>query len=388
MKTLPAVLLMILCAVFPALGGEVEAYFINIGPGRNIYELDGHAAIAVVENGRRAAAYNYGVFDFAAPNFLWRFVKGETDYMCTAEPLDFFLNSYAGSGRRVDIARLDLDSLQTARLLQILDHDSHPLYRTYRYNYVLDNCATRPLRAVELAVGDSILLAPAPAEELCSQPLTFRKVMRKNHRNYPWYQFGIDLALGSGIDRPIDRREASFAPTELMEMLPAATVAGRPVVAQAWTLQSEIPEVATEGPTPFVLSPLFVSLVVLAIAIWLSIRDLRRGRSTRWFDSAYFGMAGLAGILLTFLIFVSVHEATSPNWLYGWLNPLCLVAAVGVWIKSARKIVICYYFINFVVVIALAAAWYWIPQSANLAFAPLVTTDLIRSATYLYINRK
>ena len=43
------------------------------------------------------------------------------------------------------------------------------------------------------------------------------------------------------------------------------------------------------------------------------------------FDTIYFNIAGLAGLLLTFLIFVSVHYATSPNWLYLWLNPLCFI---------------------------------------------------------------
>ncbi|MDE6463163.1 MAG: DUF4105 domain-containing protein [Muribaculaceae bacterium] len=370
------------------LRSDTTVWFITVGPGSQIYELEGHSAIAMVMPDGREVATNYGVFDFDAPNFVWRFVKGETDYMSVNVPLGYFTNSYAGSGRLIEAARLDLTPEQTARLAAILEHDTDPRFRTYRYNYVLDNCATRPLRAVEQAIGDSILLAPAPFEANSSVPVTFRNIMRHYHANYPWYQFGIDLALGSGIDRPVSRREAAFAPAELRYMLRGARVGDRPLVAETVVIAPETAGVATEGPTPWYAGPQAVCWLVFAIALWLSVNDIRHKRTTRWFDTLLYGTFGLAGLILTFLIFVSVHEATSPNWLYVWLNPFCFIAAVLVWIKRAGRVLICYHFINFVAVIALVLAWPWIPQSANAAFVPLVAADLLRSGCYLYIHRK
>lgn len=378
MRQLLLTLFLVIAALWASAATEV--YLVNVGPGRDIYELDGHSAIAIKDDTLGQWAINYGVFDFDSPNFVGRFVKGETDYMCVIYPLNAFLNSYHATGRHIQADRIAMDSVQTARLMEVIRHDLAPANRVYRYNYVLDNCATRPLRAIERALGDTIIMAEAAA------PTTFREVMRRNHRNYPWYQFGIDLALGSGIDRSISVRERTFAPTELMVLLPTATCGGSPVVASSETWQAE--DNPIEAPTPFVLSPLFVSLLVLGAAVLLTVRDIRRRRTTRWFDSALFGVFGLAGILLTYLIFVSVHEATSPNWLYVWLNPLCLVAAIGVWIKRAKSVVICYYFINFVAVLALAIAWYYLPQAGNAAFAPLIAADLLRSACYIFVNRQ
>lgn len=390
------------CVAMRGAGAPVDtAYFVNIGPGPEIYELDGHSALVFADDHGRLMAYNYGTFDFNAPNFVWRFVKGETDYMCAAVPWEYFAYAYAGTGRGMEAVTVPLDSVQARRLRDLLAHDSSPEYRTYRYNYVLDNCATRPLRALELALGDSIILTPAPIEADSYTPMTFRSVMRRNHRNYPWYQFGIDLALGSGIDRPITRREAAFAPEELMEMLPEATIGGHRLSSECIVMQEPIPGMATAGPTPWYLTPMAAACAVMAMAIFLTFRDVRRYRrcrtsgspatcrpTTRWFDSAMFGIYGLAGLLLTFLIFVSVHEATSPNWLYAWLNPFCLIAAVGIWINRARRVVYCYYFINFAAVTALLVAWYRIPQSANPAFAPLIAADLMRTACYLYVNKR
>ena len=145
-------------AMLPA-AADTAVYFVSVFPGRNVYELEGHSALAVVLPDGRSAAFNYGVFDFDSPNFLWRFVKGETDYMAAAMPLDFFLRSYEAEGRRVEALRLDMTAEQKRRLLLNLNHDVHPAYRTYRYNYVLDNCATRPLAAVERSLGDTIRLA-------------------------------------------------------------------------------------------------------------------------------------------------------------------------------------------------------------------------------------
>ena len=116
---------------------------------------------------------------------------------------------------------------QKARLVDLLKENVKPENAVYRYNYVKDNCATRPLRAVELAAGDSLRLAPAPFEANSSIPVTFRNIMRHYHKNYPWYQFGIDIALGSGIDYLLSRREMTFAPAELDKMLVNAEV-GRP----------------------------------------------------------------------------------------------------------------------------------------------------------------
>ena len=365
---------------------DTAVYFLNIYPGPDIYELEGHSAIIVDIPGRPAAAYNFGVFDFDQPNFVYRFVKGETDYRAVRQALEPFLAYYARQGRRAVAHRLNFDGAQTARLVQLLEENVRPENAVYRYNYVKDNCATRPLRAVELAAGDTLQLAPAPFE---AQPLTvptFRNVMRHYHRNYPWYQFGIDLALGSGIDYQLTRREIAFAPTELDGMLANATAGGRPLVAESFPIINRGPEDAIMGATPWYLAPMFVCWLAFALVLWIVIRDLKHRRVTRWVDAAYFALMGVAGCLLTFLIFISVHEATSPNWLYAWLNPLCLVVPALIWIKSAKNVLFCYQIINFALLILLCVGWAFLPQSANPAFLPLILADLLLSGRYIYLR--
>ena len=260
---------------------------------------------------------------------------GKTDYMCGAIPWPYFLDSYSRAGRRIEEYVLDLTPAEKARLIEILATNLQPANATYRYNYVKDNCATRPLRAIEAAMADSILL-PDPMPEAS----TFREMMRAYHRNYPWYQFGIDLALGSGIDYPLSPSEKAFAPLALRQQLPEArTAGGRQIVAGTVALTDFQQGAASDGPTPWYATPMFFALTVLALATVCTLRDQKRRRLTRWFDAAMYAMFGLAGCLLVFLVFISTHEATSPNFLLMWLNPFCFIPVIFIWIKRAKRLV-------------------------------------------------
>jgi len=338
-------------------------------PGSEIYELEGHTGLRVHDERQNLdMVVSWGVFDFNEPNFVGRFVLGETDYMCMAIPTRFFFDSYAGQGRRVVEQILELDTLQTARLIELVERNTDPEHRVYRYNYVLDNCATRPLGHIETAIGSRLL----------SDTLTntsFRKEMRRYHADYPWYQFGIDLALGRGIDRPITRRQMAFAPINLMEQMEKSGIVRETITHGEQTLRSQ--------PTPWLLSPMGVSVIILLMSVLVSLT-----KEGRIFDTMMFGVFALAGCLLTFLVFFSSHEATSPNLLLLWLNPFCALGAVLPWIKSAEKLKKSYFFVNFALLILLAILAPALGRQMNAAFWPLLAADGLRSICHLYRCKK
>ena len=348
---------------------------ITCGPGSDIYELEGHTALRVRYNGADVAV-NYGLFDFDAPNFVYRFVKGETDYLVGDAPFDYFLRQYARAGRAVYEQPLRLSSDAAFRLVALLDENLRPENRTYRYNYVKDNCATRPLEMIERAIGDTLSLK---AREY-TEGWTFRDAMRHYHAGYPWYQFGIDLALGSGIDYVLADREKAFVPVVLMEMVEDNGIADETTMILA-------PGNETISATPWWMTPLAVGVAVLLAVIAVAARDVKRMKVTRWVDALLFGIYGIAGLLITFLVFISEHEATSPNWLLLWLNPLCLIVPAFIYIKSCRKLVKLYGIVNFVALFLLSILWLWSGQSGNAAFIPLILADAILTIRYLYITQ-
>ncbi|MBD5300314.1 MAG: DUF4105 domain-containing protein [Bacteroides sp.] len=368
---------------------DVRISMLTARAGADIYQLEGHTALRIQTPERGDYVVNWGLFDFDAPNFVYRFVKGETDYMAGAAPTDRFLRIYAREGRAVVEQQLNLTPEEKERVIALTDRNLMPENRVYRYNYVLDNCATRPLAIVEQAIGDTITLGTSalPAEATA----TFRDAMRHYHVNYPWYQFGIDLALGSGIDRQISQREMSFAPEALEVMLASASRPdGTALVGNTDVLVGREDITAIDGPTPWYLTPMFCACVVCLIAFAVSAGQWRRGRATaaaKIFDTLFYLVMGLAGCIIVFLVVISVHEATSPNWLLLWLNPLCFIPVVAVWVKRLEKLLFCYQILNFAFLIVLAVLLAAGVQSANAAFIPLMAADGVRALLCILTKR-
>lgn len=363
--------------------------FITCHAGSNIYELCGHSALRIQYKGQDIAV-NYGLFDFNSPNFVYRFVKGETDYRVGAYPFNRFLRQYTHENRRIVEQELNLTPQQAHKLVELLHINLLPENCIYRYNYVKDNCATRPIAMVERAIGDTITFHQQTMSGI--ETMTFRNEMRYFHKNYPWYQFGIDLALGSSIDYKISTRETGFAPEQLEKLLSNATIPDSignhiALIKSTNILNTGNPNGAQLPPTEWYFTPLFCFSVLLIIISAITIHDYKHKKVTKSLDCLLFSLFGLLGCILTFLIFVSTHEATSPNYLYVWLNPLCFIPAILIWLKNCNTTLYFYHFANFVALLLLILTWHWLGQSANIAFIPLILCSLVRSCNYLYIYK-
>ncbi|MDE6304357.1 MAG: DUF4105 domain-containing protein [Paramuribaculum sp.] len=362
---------------------------LTCGPGKEIYQLEGHSALRLralnPDSTTIDCVANWGVFDFASPGFVYRFVKGETDYMLGISDFDRFIYPYQLEQRWVVEQDLDLTEQQAEKVAMFISENFKPENRIYRYNYIHDNCATRPLEIIEKAIGDTIALSMPQAELI--ENATFRGNMQVYHKGYPWYQFGIDLALGSDLDAPISTREMSFAPLALMDMVSLAKINGRPLVKETVELLHGNPEATRLPDTPWWLSPLFVSILLAVITLAISVFDVLGCRLTKWFDTILYLIFGLAGSLITFLVFFSVHEPASPNWLLLWLNPLCFIVPIFIWTKKTNRLVMCYQIANFVALICMAVIWIFSIQKPNPAFVPLLLVDAMRSITYLIVYK-
>lgn len=387
MKAFSKILLLILLLSASTVSAQVpDVSLLTVGPGSEVYELEGHTMLRLRYPDGRDQTVNWGVFDFNSPNFIYRFVKGETDYIAAEAPTAYVIESYRRENRSVTEQRLNLSAAEISKLTSLIDDNLRPENRVYRYNYVKDNCATRPLNIIEKSVqADSCELVTNVVE---SEGSTFRNEMRRYHRRFPTYQFGIDLALGSGIDYQISSREKTFAPVYLMEYLAKTNKVDSsgnevPLVASTEVLVEGSSEPAAEGGIPLWL----IVYGFLAVVIAVTLVDLKRRKVTKWFDALFFLVYGIAGCVIFFLVFVSVHEATSPNLNLLWLNPLALIVPALIWVKRAKKIVFCYQITNFALVLAFIVGLLFTLQSTNALFLPLIAASLLRSANYIIINR-
>lgn len=364
-----------------AMADSLTVSLITCYPGPEVYELYGHEAIRVRGEGRDSV-WNYGVFDFRAPNFIYRFVKGETDYMCVGYPFAWFLPEYEKRGSKVVEQDLNLSQDEAKKLLKLLQTESLPENRTYRYNYVKDNCATRILSRIDESVKSPIVYPDSISHS------TFRNEMRAYNRDYPWYQFGIDIALGSGIDYPISSRENMFVPIEMMNKAGEARMLdGRKLVRESRVIIEGVPD-ATLGPGNPLLAPLpvfcFLALLTALLCLW----NLKREKLTRWVYVVWFSLLGLTGCVVWFLVFISTHEATSPNTLLLWLSPVQLIAAATMASRRLSKAGVIMAWYNIIAVASTLIVWPFQKQSANPAFFPLMAISLMLAATYAIITHK
>ena len=60
---------------------NIKVSLMTCAPGTEIYALFGHTALRYEDKARGEDwVFNYGMFSFNTPHFIYRFVKGETDY--------------------------------------------------------------------------------------------------------------------------------------------------------------------------------------------------------------------------------------------------------------------------------------------------------------------
>jgi hypothetical protein len=315
----------------PKAGQKAVFSLLTADPGKQVWSHYGHTGIRYVdpETGTDVV-FNYGLFDFSSPNFMARFVKGQTDYMVGTTSFFNFMLEYQLENRGVYEQVLNLTSIEKDRLLGALLTNIRPENRTYRYNFFFKNCSTMPRDLIEQAVEGKVTYSfEAPFGSLRDEIHHFTDVS-------PWTQFGIDLALGAPADKKASLRDQQFAPTVLMQSFATAHIENdsltRPLVVSTVELNRMDP--LAEEPVAWTPHPLLVFWVVCVLTLLLTLLQLLspannvlKGMAHVW-DGLLYGAGGLVGCLMYFLLFASEHPTVDVNYLAIWLHPLHLLFAI------------------------------------------------------------
>ena len=359
-----------------------RASLITIYPGSEVFELFGHTDLRLITDNGTDMIFNYGVFDFNSDYFFFRFVKGETDYMCEAYPAYFLKEGY--DGRRMVEQQLNLSDEQVRRMWNYLVMNAQPLYRNYRYKYFSDNCSTRPLRVIEDFLGNELAFPPD------GRRVTFRDLIHSYTRNYAWEQLGIDLLIGRDADTIITRRQTMFVPMLMMEAMRAESVTRDGSSAPLVTAEKVINPGSEQGlvlpPTPWPIRPVVVFTALLVLAVAISIRDIRRRKVCLPADAVLWSVATIVGLLMWFVTFISTHEATSPNFNALWLHPFYALPLILMWMKNARPLLRLFHAVNAAVLLAALVQWPICGQCPNPAFFPAIALLLTRNINYLIVD--
>ena len=308
---------------------NTEISVLTCSPGDEIYSIFGHTAVRVYNpNTKVNAVVNYGLFDFNQESFVYRFVKGETDYMCGVENFNSFLYSYAWRGSGVKATVLDLTDAEKERIIRVLTNDLKPQNREYRYNFAYNNCATKIRDIVNFAYSGK-------CESLLPSEYTFRQIIGKYAENYPWFMFSFDICLGGrDYNTLMTPEEVQFLPELLDAALNNSLINRDGEELRPNTRQ----EILLTPADKTIESTLFTPIVVASILLILSIINLVLGNKCRIASNIYSGTLlftyTIVGLLITFLIFFSEHPFTTWNMNILIFNPLLIIPFVGLMVKN------------------------------------------------------
>ncbi len=312
---------------------------ITCSPGNEAYSVYGHSAIRVKDAAfNYDVVYNYGIFDFSAPNFVYRFAAGETDYLLGAYRFDVFVEEYQKDKRSVFEQTLDLNQSEKQKIFDFLLWNAKPENRVYRYNFFFDNCATR----IRDVVADNIEGGLEWNTEDQSHK-TLRRLIKDYHGKLLWLNFGIDFLVSSDSDREASLSEEMFLPDYVMQHLADAKKVSEdiPVVKKLTTIY-KAPDNGFKSSK--ITSPFVVFLLLTLVVAFVSVKQFRKGEMKAGLDYFVFGFNGFMGIVMGWFVLYSEHPAMSPNYNLLWALPLNFIFAFALIIKKWRPF-LNYYFL-------------------------------------------
>jgi hypothetical protein len=372
-------LLLLLCALAGRArsagdSSTLEISLLTCSPGTELYSLFGHTAIRVSDLQRGMdVVYNYGTFDDSDPLFYVHFTNGIMIYSLSASTYEDFMAEYEYEHRGVTEQILNLSSEQKESLYEALRQNVTEENRYYHYHFYADNCTTRAGKMIEAHCQpvrfDNILPDPSP---------TYRQMIHAylERQQQWWSEFGIDLLLGSHLDKRPDNRQAIFfLPDYLMEGLDHARTSRGPLVLKKEVIQ----QFSGAKQKRAWLRPALVFGFLLALSLAVSLMRSRTARrSMQVFDIVLFALLGLLGLLMLYVWIFRVDEVCRNNLNICWALPTHLVALFFLkknpsWLKT-------YFLISAGMAAVLLAGFAWWPQQMNAATALLLPLIVFRSA--------
>ncbi|CAN5468355.1 DUF4105 domain-containing protein [soil metagenome] len=346
---------------------------LTCSPGQDLYSIFGHNALRITDSSNSTdVIYNWGTFDFEEPNFYIKFMRGKLMYFLSPDRLQDFVYAYQYEGRSVSEQVLNLTCTEKMKIKQALELNMTGNNRFYKYDFLFDNCTTRIRDMLEKNVpGMNVsgrLIAPGT---------TFRNMLHSylDKGSQPWSKLGIDILLGSGIDKPVTNEQAMFLPEYLMKAVDSSLLNQQPLVEKKGLLINALPTEEMVG----IYRPLLLIIMVCIILFGIGLlKATWAKRLIKFTDTFLLYSTGLIGLLILFMWFFTDHTACDNNYNIAWALPTNFLVAFFAWKTPswAKQ----YFKAAAFITALLLLGWFWLPQEMNIAMLPFTLYMLYRYA--------
>lgn len=355
---------------------QTEISILTIGPGTSLNDAFGHNGIRV-KTPFSDVVYDYGRFPFNDPNFYLNFARGKLlysqGYSNTYSVIDFYRNQ----NRTIREQVLNLTTKEKQDMHAFLETNALPENKDYLYDFFYDNCATKIRDVAEEITNNNIHFdTPETLKES-----TFRGLIQQNLYWNSWGSLGIDIALGSIIDKQATPYEYMYLPKYIHLFFETATIKStdKKLVKKANTLYSKTEQKQQKY---FFSSPIFIFSSLSLLILWITYSNYKKGKRSKWLDLSIFLVTGLIGVFILLLWFATDHTTTANNYNVLWAFPLN-VFVIGQVLKTQPKT----WFIKYtklLIILLCLLVFHWTLGVQRFAFAliPLLIALVIR---YIYL---
>lgn len=294
---------------------------ITCGPGdEEVWEVFGHTAVRVIDSVNHLdIVYNYGTFDYG-PDFEMQFMRGKLLYSLSVGEYAGFIPEYIRAKRSVEEQELRLDGRQKAAVYAFLNRNAEPENKYYKYDFFFDNCATRirdifPSPTVfgkDFKWGQTI---PLNSKE------SFRDIINRYFYRDHWTRLGVNILLGSKIDKVMTNTDIMFLPDYLRDGIAGATVKGEKIAAAPKVILSGGGSLSAGINLPLLLTSFIALLTILGLTV------KRLAVLGRIMTTLLLFVTGFLGCLILVMWLATDHQGCSNNFNILWCLPLNIFIA-------------------------------------------------------------
>lgn len=309
----------LLKAAAPAYAGDsLRISLLTCGTGKELYAAFGHSGVRVVNYSTGTdEVYNYGTFNFSDPEFYTKFTLGKLLYYIDKSSFQDFMSTYRYEKRQVKEQVLDLPSETDQAILRYLETNLLPQNRSYRYDFLFDNCATRIRDLYVASLGEDL----SWGKVLSGGQASYRQVINHYLRHNHWPRFGINLLLGSPVDSMMTDAGAMFLPDFLHAGLESARYRNSALVGESSVLYEGEPpgRPPLNGPLWTLMGLLLLVILAFHVKAFSYLQPALR--------FLLLFITGLLGCFMLFMWLGTAHDACNENYNILWAFPPNLIAA-------------------------------------------------------------
>lgn len=283
---------------------EAQVSIITCGTGDELHSLFGHTGIRIYDtNLGLDLVYNYGAFDFSAPNFYGKFLKGDLLYFIGLDDFSNFLFNYQMANRSVWEQPLNLTLEQKQAIFNELATTYGTDKALYTYKFIDKNCTTLAVDLIEKNTDIKFNLL-IPESQGISNRNNLNQYLAKNY--IPG--LGINLIFGIKTDKTFNH---IFLPEQFLSSINSTKFKNQSISTKTITHYKASTNSQSNLPLIIGVTAFFIILGLLCMYKWITI--------------LFYSCIGLVSLFLFGMQFYSHHNEVHYNYNLLLINPLFLL---------------------------------------------------------------